>query len=276
MNIKKIVTGLLTALALSWTTAVYAQNATEFGIEGDLTVLGKGAIDPSDPDLEVKGFTVFGATQAAPVLQIPFTPGNVFVNGYVQVSSGMYVAGSSTFTATVNLPVAASMLVNDAASNGGKVLTSDGTTGRLKWGDLSAMVAGDNLGNHIATTTLNMMTFDVKNAGYITASSAALSGQLVVYGTSTLTGNTGVGGALNVTGDEVLTGKLNVAGTSTFVSSVTAQGDSQLGSAYTNKHGVNMAPAANTALSVAGQSVSGDYAAKFYSGATLSAWIKKK
>ena len=39
---------------------------------------------------------------------------------------------------------------------------------------------------------------------------------------------------------------------------------------------MNMAPAADTALSVAGQNVSGDYAAKFYSGAALAAWIKKK
>ncbi|MBI4801029.1 MAG: hypothetical protein HY796_00735 [Elusimicrobia bacterium] len=38
MNMKKIVIGLLAALALSWASAVYAaDNGTEFGIEDDLT-----------------------------------------------------------------------------------------------------------------------------------------------------------------------------------------------------------------------------------------------
>ncbi len=279
MNIKKIVTGLLTALALSWTTAVYADNNTEFGIEDDLTVLGTNGT-AADPDLEIKGFSVFGATQSAPGLQIPAAPGNMFVNGYVQVSSGMYVAGSSTFTSTVYMPAPTSLFVTGGTE--GQILTKNAATGALRWDSISSYVSGDNLGNHVATTTLNMMNFDVKNAGYITASSAALSGQLVVYGTSTLTGNTGVGGTLTSAGLVTASNGLSVtAGNAAVTNNLTVNGNSQLGDGLTDIHGVNTAAEAGTALKIAGDGTSGKFVAKFYSGdpavsTNLAAWIKKK
>lgn len=263
----------LACVAAAGRLAHAADNGTEFGIEDDLTVLGTGGT-AADPDLEVKGFSVFGSTQSAPALVIPVAPGNIFANGYVQVSSGLYVAGSSTFTSTVNLPAPTALYVS--GGNNGQVMTKNTATGAMQWSDVSALVSGDNLGNHVATTTLSMSAFDIAGAGYVTASSAALSGQLIVYGTSTLTGNTGVGGTLISAGLVTAQNGLSVTGNASISSNITANGNSQFGDADTDIHGVNMAPAANTALSVAGQNVSGDYAAKFYSGASLAAWIKKK
>lgn len=280
MNIKRIVTGLLTAMALSWTTAVYAaDNSTEFGIEDDLTVLGTAGT-AVDPDVEIKGFSVFGATQAAPALLIPAAPGNMFVNGYVQVSSGMYMNGSSTFTSTVYLPAPTSLFVTGGSE--GQIMTKNATTGALRWDFISSLVTGDNLGSHIATTTLNMMTFDVKNAGYITASSAALSGQLIVLGTSTLTGNTGVAGTLTSAGLVTASNGLSVtAGDAAVTNNLTVNGNSQLGDGLADIHGVNTAAETGTALKIAGEGTTGKFVAKFYSGdpavaTNLAAWIKKK
>jgi hypothetical protein len=279
MNIKRIATGLLTAMALSWTTAVYADNLTEFGIEDDLTVLGTAGT-AVDPDLEIKGFSVFGTTQAAPALQIPQAPGNMFVNGYVQVSSGMYVTGGSTFTSTVNLPGPTSLFITGGTE--GQILTKNATTGALRWDSISSYVSGDNLGNHVATTTLNMMTFNVQNAGYITASSAALSGQLIVLGTSTLTGNTGVAGTLTSGGLVTASNGLSVTGgNSTLTNNLTVNGNSQLGDGLADIHGVNTAAETGTALKIAGEGTTGKFVAKFYSGdpavaTNLAAWIKKK
>ena len=167
----------------------------------------------------------------------------------------------------VSTGTASSVYAQIWRSSDGTVVASMTATGTLY---TAVPPLGDNLGNHIATTTLNMSDFGLVNVssiianGYMTMSSA------------TITQNAGIGGTLGVTGDVNLAGKLNVDGTSTFVSSVTAKGNIQLGDAYNDIHGVNMVPAADTALSIAGQSVSGDYAVKFYSGATLIGGMRKK
>lgn len=280
-TINKVVIGLLAATALSWVPAVYAaDNGTEFGIEDDLTALGKQGT-ALDPDAEIKGFTVFGATQAAYTGAV-VGAGNVVVNGYLAVSSGAYFVGGSTFASGGAYFTGVSSFTSGPSSiyiNGGadgQVMSYNAATGAMQWINPASLGAGDNLGNHVATATLNMATFNIANAGGVSASSASIATSLTVIGTSTLTGLVGMGGALDVNGDVDLNARLNVDGTSTFVSSVTAKGDTQLGDAVTDLHGVNMAPVADTALSVAGQSVSGDFAAKFYSGAALAAWIKKK
>lgn len=278
-TINKVVIGLLAAMALSLAQTAYAaDNGTEFGIEDDLTVLGSEGT-ALDPDAEIKGFTVFGRTQASYL--IPVASGNVVLNGAVQVSSGMYVTGGSTFATGAYFTGVSSftsgpsnMYINGGAD--GQVMSYNGATGAMQWINPASLGAGDNLGNHIATATLNMATFNIANAGGVSASSASIATSLTVIGTSTLTGLVGMGGALNVNGDVDLNARLNVDLSATFVSSVTAKGDTRFGDAVTDIHGVNMAPAADTALSVAGQSVSGDFAAKFYSGAALAAWIKKK
>ncbi|HAH31331.1 MAG TPA: hypothetical protein DCL44_03340 [Elusimicrobia bacterium] len=75
-------------------------------------------------------------------------------------------------------------------------------------------------------------------------------------------------------GNSQIAGNLQVAGNSTV------SGNSQDGAALTNYHGVNTAGTSGTALTVAGTAVTGEYVAKFYSGApaanTLAAWIRKK
>jgi len=91
-----LVTAIFCGVAIN---AAYADdNGTEFGIEDDLTVLGTGGTT-TDPDAEIKGFTVFGATQASYSPAIPIGAGNVIINGYLGVSSGAYFVGGSTFSA---------------------------------------------------------------------------------------------------------------------------------------------------------------------------------
>jgi hypothetical protein len=48
-----------------------------------------------------------------------------------------------------------------------QVLANDGS-GALKWSTLSFMAAGDNLGNHVATTTLSMANFPIANVSTVT------------------------------------------------------------------------------------------------------------
>lgn len=268
MNVKKLVIAALTAMTLSWTSGAYAaDNGTEFGIEDDLSVFGSQGT-ALDPDMEVKGFTVFGSTQSAYTGAV-VGAGNVVVNGVLAVSSGAYFVGNSTFTAGVYLPAPTSLYVTGGGD--GQVMTKNTATGAMQWADVSSMVSGDNLGNHIATTTLQMGNFGIVNVASITA-----NGYITTYSSMTVAGAAGVGGVLNVNGDVDLNAKLNVDDAVTFVSSVTARSAVQIGDAYTDAHAVNMAPAADTGLSIAGQQVSGDYVVKLYSGSLLSAWLRKK
>lgn len=99
--------------------AVFSQ--TELGIKDDLTVMG-AAGTAADPDVEIKGFTVFGSTQTA-YTGVVVGAGNVLVNGHLAVSSGAYFMGNSTFTGTLflsNKPVISVSSMN---------LTAAGLTG---------------------------------------------------------------------------------------------------------------------------------------------------
>ncbi|MBI5744545.1 MAG: hypothetical protein HY952_08355 [Elusimicrobia bacterium] len=127
---------------------------TELGAADDLTVVGADGT-PSDPDVEVRGFSVFGATQAA-YAGAAAGPGNVVINGVLAVSSGAYFVGNSTFTGANRI------FINDGSA--GQVLSKN-SDGALQWTSSSAL--GDNLGSHIATTTLNMATFNIINVSSI-------------------------------------------------------------------------------------------------------------
>lgn len=362
----KVAMGLLAAIVLPWTAAFCAgHGGTEFGINDDLTVFGAAGNSTDDPDVEIKGFTVFGSTEADHALDIPKGPGNIYVNGYVQVSSGMYISGSSTFAARVSLPDPGNIFV--VSGNPGEVLKKQ-ADGSMGWGP-------DNDGGGGALTGLPLRLLVISNTGvgivpslFLQNSDAGTNITMVAGSSMTIlgdgtdglgvTGAVRVDGDLNVNGDVVMQGAgrvvipgLPAAGTdaankdyvdfktsqsgpwgrndpagAVFLStaadsvgiglaspaaklhissagaapgdmlviissgpaaaqrifmadaagSIFIKGNTQQGAASASFHGVNMAPAAGTALSVAGEDVSGDYAAKFYSGGSLAVWIKRK
>ncbi len=169
-----LVTSIFCGVAIN---AAYADdNGTEFGIEDDLTVLGTGGTT-TDPDAEIKGFTVFGATQVSySPIAIPIGAGNVIINGYLGVSSGAYFVGGSTFSANQgayflgisSFSDVGKIYVGGSGAANNRALLYDGNDGSLKWGDVSTLVSGDNLGNHTATITLDMNTWDVNNVSTVT------------------------------------------------------------------------------------------------------------
>lgn len=319
----RTVTALLAVVLLAWAPAAYAaDNGTEFGIEDDLTVLGTEGTQ-ADPDVEIRGFSLFGSS-AGVTMQIPAEPGNVLFGGEVQVSSGIYVTGSSTFTQRVevqgygvlkstvqflnNTGSLTNMYFDNGAANAGKVLKA-GADGFVTWeADQNTVMtfatplrlqmvnaADDNLmdslflqnaeaGTNITMVSGSSMTILGDGTNGLGVSGATkLNGDTSILGANTFTVGTGLsslGGALNVAGDADLSAKLNVDLAATFVSSVTALGSVQLGDlAGTDEVAINMATGdarADAALAVAGGGATGNYAAKFYSGADLAAWIKKK
>ncbi|HBB67405.1 MAG TPA: hypothetical protein DCZ93_08940 [Elusimicrobia bacterium] len=175
--------------------------AAEFTAVNDLAALGADGT-ASDPDVEIKGFTVFGATQAA-YTGAEAGPGNVMVNGALTVSSGAYFVGNSTF------PAAGSIFVNDGSA--GQTLRKN-SAGHLEWS-----AAGDNLGDHTATTTVNMAGFPIMNISSAQISGTGVSGAAALFQVagSTMTvlnnGNAGIGTAapgakLEVAGQIKITG----------------------------------------------------------------------
>ena|GEM_PF-2747885 len=175
-----------------------ADSGIETGVGDDFTVKGVEGT-ALDPDVEIKGFSVFGATQAAYAGAV-IGPGNMVVNGVLGVSSGIYSVSASTFAARFYAAGVSSfsgvgnIFISDGGNN--EVLAKDGTDGSLKWSAISA--SGDDLGDHVATTTLNMATKDIVGAGrvwagsmtvtgHITASSATISN---LIGVSTITVST--------------------------------------------------------------------------------------
>lgn len=171
-----------------WPMASSIYSQTELGSEDDLTVLGVSAT-ADDPDVEIKGFTVFGSTQAA-YTGMAIGNGNVVVNGVLAVSTGAYFAGTSTFTAGMYITGVSSFAsvgnIYVTGGNNNEVLAKNGATGPLKWTPVSAL--GDNLGNHTATTTLNMNSWSMVNVSsvnflsnvYLASATAAQHGGVYV------------------------------------------------------------------------------------------------
>jgi hypothetical protein len=150
---------------------VHAQ--TEFGVEDDFTALGTdGTVD--DPDTEIKGFSVFGATQTSYTGSV-IGPGNVVVNGYLAVSSGAYFVGNSTFTAA------------------NKIFVNDGTTGQmlrksaggyLYWGDANVFSTPITVQGINATpvTVLNVSTIQFNQATGLEVTDAGNNTAIVSIG----------------------------------------------------------------------------------------------
>ncbi|MDD2805395.1 MAG: hypothetical protein PHV33_07555 [Elusimicrobiales bacterium] len=296
MNTKKLIAGVMTVLALFCGSAAYAaDNSTEFGIEDDLTVNGNGGT-ALDPDAEIKGFTVFGATQAAYTGGV-VGAGNVVVNGYLAVSSGAYFVGGSTFAAggayftgvssfsnvaNVHFAGGAGGQVLKKVSGGGMVWANDdNTTMTFQTPYRIQMVNGTDtdLADSILLQNAGGTGVTVQKAD-MGAASMTVTGAFGAFGAATFDGNVTLGSdsadLIAANGDVDLNGKLNVDGASTFVSSMTAKGDTQLGDGTGDLHSINKAVETGVALSVDSGGASGNYAAKFYSGGSLAAWIKKK
>lgn len=304
---KKIVIGLLAAMALSWAQTAYAApntNPTEFGIEGDLTVLGLTGTT-EDPDVAIKGFTVFGSTQTSYPGPVQSGAGNVVVNGYLAVSSGAYFTGGSTFTGSAYFTGISSFSSPSNIFVGGtgtlNQVLKKAAGGGMVWGD-------DNLGaGEITGTPRRLVMFQTDGGGgsdsllqqdnsdlsitMITGSSMTILGN-GTDGLGVVSGATKLGGTLGVTGASSLstlgtsglatlnsasvTTTLGVTGAATLSNNLTVSSNTLLGSDYGNRTAVNRGLETGVALSVAGDVTPGKYAAKFYSGANLAAWIMKK
>lgn len=295
MNTNKITVCLLALLALAWGPAAYAaDNNTEFGIEDDLTVFGTGGT-AVDPDMEIKGFAVFGATQAAPALNIPVGPGNIFANGYVQVSSGMYVAGSSTFTSAAYFTGissftagpgsiyisggAANQVLKKVAGGGLAWANDDGGSGSIT-GTPRRITMIDPSGTGLVSSLLLQNGTDA-GVTLMNGSSMTVTGALEAFGAAKFNDGVTLGDAagdaiLSVGGFTAQNGLDVTGGNVMITNNLTVNANAQLGDAVGDTHGINRAAEAGVALSVDSVGTSGNYAAKFYSGGSLAAWIKKK
>jgi hypothetical protein len=160
-------------LILIFGVSGYCDNNTEYVVEDDLTINGtQGTYE--DPDVELKGFVVIGATQPSYTANIPAGPGNVIINGTLGVSSGAYIVGNTTITyiTSATFSGASSIFINDG--NTGQILKKS-STGNLIWSDLTSTAEVDNLGNHIATMTLDMKNFPIINISSLAITGAGLS-----------------------------------------------------------------------------------------------------
>ena len=135
MNTKKAVIGLMAVFTLLLAPAVYA--ATEFGIQDELTVLGTSGNTAADPSVEIKGFTVFGATQTAFTNMASPVAGDVAINAHLLVSSGTYFVAGSTFAGygifNSTVTIANGNLKYGTADATNKVLKGD-ANGFATWG----------------------------------------------------------------------------------------------------------------------------------------------
>lgn len=239
--------------------AVAADAGLEFGVQDDLSVYGtEGTLQ--DADLEVRGYSLFGSTNG---LTVPaaFSSGagsvviasNLFVNGQlkagaIDMNGAFGVSGATTLGSTLNVS-GATVLGSTLNVTGATVLgssldvTGNGTVG----GTLGVTGAA------ILSSTLNVTGGVTLGNGLSVTGVTALSSNLVVN--STLDSADKSTGALVVVGGAGVGKNLNVGGTVGIGNTV---------------------PDANTTLQVKGGEASGDYVAKFYSGTTMAAWIKKK
>ncbi|HAH31329.1 MAG TPA: hypothetical protein DCL44_03330, partial [Elusimicrobia bacterium] len=273
-------TGYCVLFALCFLTSVlYSQNQTEFGAQGDFTVFGIGG-NWNDADVEMKGFSIFGSSLGI-TQNIESAPGNIFVGGGVQLSSGMYVTGGSTFATGAYFTGISSFSAGPSSIyiNGGKAgqVITKLATGAMQWSDVATLVSGDNLGSHIATATLNMSGFDLTNISTLTyrenvfiSSAAAEQGGGVYISSNTYI--MGFSSATKYYGDG--SGLTGVTG-ATDNTKVLKAGDTMTGRLtapdYTATYGITAASAAFTQVSLADNVlVSSEAAAALGAGVRIS------
>jgi hypothetical protein len=282
MNIKTVVTGLLAVFTLALAPAAYAaDNGTEFGIEDDLSVLGTEGT-ALDPDAEIKGFTVFGATQAAYTGAV-VGAGNVVVNGHLAVSSGAYFVGGSTFAAggayftgvssfsnVANLHIAGGT-VNQVLKKvpGGGMVWGDDNTGLASLGDPRRLQMVNDTDDGLINSVFLQNALDTNITMLATSSMTILGafeagGAVALRDNLAVTGITSLNGIINLgdgAGDLVtMMAPLTVMGTS----SITVQGALEVDGAAKLDGSVTLGDAAADLLTVNAQS-------SFVGGSTFTA-----
>ena len=250
---------------------LYSQTQTELGSEGDLTVLGTGGT-ALDPNTEIKGFTVFGSTQAAYTGAV-IGNGNVVVNGVLAVSSGAYFVGNSTF------PAAAKIFINDGSP--GQILSKN-SGGWLEWFNAGAI--GDNLGTHIATQTLNLAGWNMVNVSsvnfrpnvFISSASAAqhggiyVSSNIYIVGFSSAAKYYGDGSSLTgVASAEALGSKIGGSGTPDWVAKFQGSGNAITDSSIYDNGTVVVFTNAASSVTIYGKDAASGYSLLLSSGLNM-------
>ena len=269
-------------------------------------------------------------------------------SGLTGINAGGDNLGNHLATTTLNMagfPIANAGLITGAALNAaslrlaGNVFISSETSAALGGGvnissnvyivgfssaakyfgdgsGLTGISGNDNLGNHIATTTLNMAGFPIANAGLITgaalnAASLGLAGNVVISSEASAamgagvrissnvyivgfssaakyfgdgSGLTGINAGGDNLGNHIATTTLNMAGfpiadvSTLTVSTITTTAAAVAFSTNVFVNGyVGIGTAAPEAkLSVTSEGNAGEYIAVFHSGAKLAAWLRNK
>lgn len=162
-------------------------------------------------------------------------------------AGGAYFTGVSSFSNAANIHIAggAANQVLKKVAGGGMVWANDTDTGVTVLGSVRRLQMVNNTGDGLIDSAF------LQNAGDTNITMVATSSMTVL-------GAFGAGGA------------------ATLGNTLSVADNTQLGNATSDTHAINKAAEAGVALAVDSGGASGNYAAKFYSGGSLAAWIKKK
>jgi hypothetical protein len=283
-------------------------NGTEFHVVDDLYVGGWGGTW-SDADVEIYGFSMFGSTTAYNNRwgdwanlegKMPTTStGAVVILGDLAVGStayfhrGVEFNAISTFTAGAYFPSASkvnfvsgsSVTFGDVGNiyipggADGQALFYDANDGSLKWMNPSSVVSGDNLGNHIATKTLDMAGYNIIHLNELQWG----SGGVKISSATTQFGGEGAGvlisthaevsGQLYVGNAATMASTLNVTGNATMSANLTVNGNSTLGD---NADVDTLTVKAHTTIEAETSPTSGEKFLQVGSGSNIVAYFKKK
>lgn len=202
------------ALACSLTlarSAYAADNNTEFGVEDDLTVLGTEGTW-SDPDVEIKGFTVFGANPSADTYATD-SVGSVYIADDLQVQSEVYLTATTRILPGVDQDT--------------RVLVQDTSGGQLKWEFLKNILQGGSTGG---VSDLHLPIYQTSTGKYVNSQITQ--------------SDFGLGSVETLISDNVkITKDLKVE------QDLLVKGDTKLGEG-SKSVGINVDPSATTALAV--------------------------
>ncbi|OGR42047.1 MAG: hypothetical protein A2X28_03655 [Elusimicrobia bacterium GWA2_56_46] len=145
-------------------------------VNGGLTVKGTGTSSFAG----VVGVGTTGPQAKLHVVSTSATDSAIFIASHATAGYGLFVStngdvGIGTADPGAKLEVAGQIKITGGAPGAGKVLTSDGA-GLAAWGT----AVGDNLGDHVATTTLQMGVYGVNTSSSVTAARYQIYGSTVL------------------------------------------------------------------------------------------------